>query len=343
VLYAVGHAFVLGYGGYLVFRDAGQYRPDAFTVGGVTAMLVYLGQLWEPIRRMTGFTADVQTNAAACARVFTVLDLEPTVADAPGARPLSLQPRTLNLDDVAFAYHDEDGAARPVFRGVRAEIAPGRMVAFVGPSGSGKSTLLNLLPRFYDPTAGRLCLDGHDLRTIRLADVRAHVALVPQDSPVIAGTIAENIAFGRADATAEQIRRAAALAGADRFIEELEHAYDTPITEGGQNLSGGQRQRLAIARAILTDAPILVLDEPTSGLDPHHEHLVLQTLHQLKRQRTIILVTHTLNAVTECDQIFVLKDGVIAESGTHDELLANNGPYADLARAGRSEGNVVSL
>jgi subfamily B ATP-binding cassette protein MsbA len=255
------------------------------------------------------------------------MDLVPTVRDTPGARPLPVRPRTLQLHRVRFAYAD---AEPPVLRGIDATILPGEMVAFVGPSGTGKSTLLNLLPRFYDPTGGSIALDGHDLRSIRLADVRAHIALVPQDSPVIAGTVAENIAFGRPDATPEQIRRAAQLAGAAEFIEELPHEYDTVITEAGQNLSGGQRQRLAIARALLTEAPILVLDEPTSGLDAHHEHLVLQTLHRLKGDRTIVLVTHAISAVTKCDQIFVLKDGVVAESGTHAELLSQDGPYAEM-------------
>jgi len=329
VTYALGYAFILGYGGYLVYRDRTIFGPGAFTVGTLGAMLYYLTQLWEPIRRMTGFTADVQTNAAASARVFAVLDLAPTVADDPAARPLPMKPRTLQLHRVRFAYGEDE---QPVLRGVDATIMPGEMVAFVGPSGTGKSTLLNLLPRFYDPTGGSIALDGHDLRSIRLSDVRRHIALVPQDSPVVAGTIAENIAFGRPDATDEQIHRAAEMAGAATFIDELPLEYDTQVTEAGQNLSGGQRQRLAIARALLTEAPILVLDEPTSGLDAHHEHLVLQTLHRLKGQRTIILVTHALSAVTRCDQIFVLKDGVVAESGTHAELLSNDGgPYAAMS------------
>lgn len=303
ILYAVGHSFVLGYGGWLVFSG----RPDAsgqvMTVGGVTAMLVYLGQLWEPVRRMAGFTAEVQNNVAACARVFTVLDLAPTVVDPPAAQTLSIQPRVLELSGVRFDYGD----GRPVLRGVDARIEPGEMVSFVGPSGSGKSTLLNLLPRFYDPTGGQITLDGHDLRTLRLADVRGHVALVPQESPVIAGTIADNIAFGRPQATSDQIHAAAEMSGASGFIEELPFGYETVVTEAGQNLSGGQRQRLAIARALLTESPILVLDEPTSGLDAHHERLVLDTLHRLKRQRTIVLVTHNRSAAAECDRVFILQ------------------------------------
>lgn len=332
MIYALGHAFVLAYGGYLVWRgqglaQGGEAQATAFTVGGITAMLVYLGQLWEPVRRMAGFTADTQNNIAACARVFQVLDLAPTVADAPGAQALAVRPRTLELRGVEFAYC----ADCPVLCGIDATIAPGRMVAFVGPSGSGKSTLLNLLPRFYDPTAGALMLDGADLRQVRLSDVRAHIALVPQDNPVIAGSIAENIAFGRPAASEEQIRQAAELAGAARFIEQLPQGYATEVSESGQNLSGGQRQRLAIARALLTEAPILVLDEPTSGLDARHERLILDTLHRLKGQRTIILVTHNLAAVRECDGIFVLHAGCVAERGTHEQLLVRNGLYAAMA------------
>jgi subfamily B ATP-binding cassette protein MsbA len=334
MIYALGHAFVLGYGGYLVYRGhAPNYHGEvlhhtaSFTVGGITAMLVYLGQLWEPVRRMAGFTADAQNNVAACARVFQVLDLMPTVADGPDAQELPVQPRVLELRDVEFAYVQD----RPVLCGIDAKILPGQMVAFVGPSGTGKSTLLNLLPRFYDPTSGSLRLDGQDLRKIRLKDVRGHIALVPQDSPVIAGTVAENIAYGRADASEEQIRKAAELAGAARFIEQLPDGYDTQITEAGQNLSGGQRQRLAIARALLTEAPILVLDEPTSGLDSRHERLVLDTLYRLKGDRTIILVTHNLRAVTPCDCIFVLDAGCVAEVGSHEQLIARRGIYAAMA------------
>ncbi|HEX8911202.1 MAG TPA: ABC transporter ATP-binding protein, partial [Humisphaera sp.] len=282
----------------------------------------------------------VQNNVAACQRVFAVLDLTPTVADPPNAEQLPVRPRALELDSVEFHYAGEDGdAPRPVLRGVTARIEPGEMVAFVGPSGTGKSTLLNLLPRFYDPTGGSLALDGHDLRGLRLADVRGHVALVPQDSPVIAGTVADNVAFGRPGASEAEVRRAAELAGAHAFIEELPHGYDTPVTEAGQNLSGGQRQRLAIARALLTDAPILVLDEPTSGLDRHHERLVLDTLHRLKGSRTIVLVTHNLSAVTGCDRIYVMAAGRVAEQGTHEELLGRRGAYAQLhADPGAAQG-----
>jgi subfamily B ATP-binding cassette protein MsbA len=251
------------------------------------------------------------------------MDEPPAIADAPDARSLPIHPRTLTLADVSFEYN----AGQPVLRNITASIEPGQMVAFLGPSGTGKSTLLNLLPRFYDPTEGSVLLDGVDLRTLKLADVRKHMALVTQGSPLFPGTIAENIAYGRPDATFHEIREAAVESGAAEFIETLPEQYDTLIAEGGQNLSGGQRQRLAIARAIVTKAPILILDEPTNALDLKHEQWVIETLQRLRRSRTIILVTHRLETAVDCDRIFVMQEGEIVEDGTHTELLARQGLY----------------
>ncbi|HEX5245129.1 MAG TPA: ABC transporter ATP-binding protein, partial [Tepidisphaeraceae bacterium] len=259
--------------------------------------------------------------------VFNVLDLEPAVTDDPNAQPLKAEPSVLTLNDVHFDYH----ASRPVLSGINGRIERGEMVGFVGASGAGKSTLLSLLPRFYDPTQGSISLDGQDLRALRLSDVRRQIALVPQDSPVIAGTIAENIAFGRPGASFAEIRHAAELAGAAEFIDELPDGFQTIVREGGQNLSGGQRQRLAIARVLLTGAPILVFDEPTSGLDRSHELKILSTLERLKENHAIILVTHSLTAAERCDRIFFLQSGRVAEQGTHMELLERGGAYAALA------------
>lgn len=333
-IFAMGFAFVLGYGGYLVCKTPTNQGPslggapvESFTVGGILAMTWYLSQLWEPLRRITGFTADVQRDGASCARVFDVLALPRGPVDEGPVVPLKVLPRTLELEDVRFEYVK----GQPVLRGINARIDPGSMIAFVGSSGAGKSTLLSLLPRFYDPAGGHVRLDGYDLRELRLADVRRHIALVPQDSPVVVGTIEENIAFGNPDATATRVREAARLSGAAEFIDRLPLGYRTMLTESGQNLSGGQRQRLAIARALLTDAPILVLDEPTSGLDRRQEQWFVRTLKRLKGRRTIILVTHNLSTAQDCDHIFFLHEGKIAEQGTHQELLEAGGLYAAMA------------
>lgn len=324
VVFALGSGVILGYGGYLVYRD--QFlRPvqGGVTIGDLLVFMAYLGQFWDPIGWVLGFTTKIQTFVASCDRVFTVIDEPPAIKDEPDARSLPVHPRTLALADVSFEYN----SGQPVLRNISASIEPGQMVAFLGPSGTGKSTLLNLLPRFYDPTSGSVLLDGFDLRTLKIADVRKHMALVSQGSPLFPGTIAENIAYGRPDALLSDIREAAAESGAAEFIETLPEQYDTSIAEGGQNLSGGQRQRLAIARAIVTKAPILILDEPTNALDLKHEQWVLETLQRLRRNRTIILVTHRLETAVDCDLIFVMQSGEIFESGTHAELLTKQGLY----------------
>jgi subfamily B ATP-binding cassette protein MsbA len=332
-VFSIGRALVIGVGGYFVYRDFVAGVPNGFTMGAVLAFLIYYERLWDPINRLTGFPAAIAVNAAACDRVFQVLDRDPDVQDAPDAAPLPVRPRTLRLEAVSFAYD----SGRPVLSGIDATIRPGEMVAFVGPSGAGKSTLLNLLPRFYDATAGAITLDGHDLRALKVDDVRRHVTLVPQDSALLPTTVSENISYGREAATQAQVREAARLAGAAEFIEQMPEGYETPISESAQNLSGGQRQRLAIARALLSEAPLLVLDEPTSALDPHNEQHVLQTLRSLKGRRTLVLVTHRIESAADCDRIYVLCGGRIVEQGSHASLMAAGGAYARMARGQRPE------
>jgi ATP-binding cassette subfamily B protein len=322
LLFGVGGAVIFGYGGYLV-------HLGRLSVGDLLVFTGYLGMIWGPLCQLTGFAASVQTGVAGAERVFEVLDRDADIADRPGALPLPRQPRTLELDGVAFAYPAAD---RPVLRDVSVRIAAGQMVAFVGSSGVGKSTLLNLIPRFYDPTAGAMMLDGIDARDVALKDLRRHVALVLQEGVILPTTVAENIAYGRPGATREQVAAAAEMAGAAGFIDRLPDGYDTEVAEGGANLSGGQRQRIGIARALLTEAPIIVLDEPTSALDPLGERLVTETLASLKGKRTIVIVSHRLSTVTGCDQIFVMRDGRVVERGTHDQLVGRRQDYYEMAR-----------
>ncbi len=334
VILALSGGIIFGYGGYLVYRDQFLSPVETgMTVGTLLIFMDYTRKLWDPLKFLTEFVAKVQFHVAASERVFAILDTPSAIVDSPAARPLPLMPRILELDDVAFRY----GPTRPAtLGGVSARILPGELVAFVGPSGTGKSTLLSLMMRFYDPTGGALRLDGVDYREIRIADLRRHLALVGQDSAVLPATVAQNIAYGRPDASVAEIAEAAEMAGAAGFISALPDGFDTLLAEGGQNLSGGQRQRLAIARALLTKAPFLILDEPTSSLDAAHAEHLVRTLRGLRGNRTIILVTHRLEAVVDCDTIFVMDAGLIVEAGPHGELLAKGGRYADMWRRAES-------
>ena len=329
VIFGIGGSIVFGYGGYLVHRDQFVlHNPGGMTVGDLMLFMTYLGMLYDPMCKLSGAGASMLHGVAGAQRVFEVLDQHAAITDRPDAISLAQQPRALTLENTVFEY----APGRQVLRGVSARIEPGEMVAFVGSSGVGKSTLLNLLPRFYDPADGALRLDDHDIRDVKLSDLRKHVALVLQESVILPTTIAENIAYGRPQATLAEIKQAAELAGANGFIEEMPDGYATKILEGGQNLSGGQRQRIAIARALLTEAPIIVLDEPTSALDPHHEQLITNTLDALKGMRTIVIVSHRLSTVVNCDQIFVMHEGKIVERGTHEQLVRQNGMYHNMAR-----------
>ena len=269
--------------------------------------------------------------AAGAARCFEVLDREDDVPDAPNARPIEKARGDIEFRDVSFGYSKD----RRILNDVNLSIAAGESVAFVGGTGAGKSTLLSLVPRFYDPSSGAVLLDGHNLRDLTKKSLRLQIGMVLQDTILFSTTIKENIAYGRPGATDEQIIEAARRAQAYDFIMKMPEGFASPVGERGSHLSVGQRQRIGIARAFLKDAPILLLDEPTSALDPGTEHAIMETIAELMRGRTTLIITHRLATVHSLGRIVVLEHGTIAEQGTGDELLAKGGAYAKLYQAGQ--------
>nr|WP_283776330.1 ABC transporter transmembrane domain-containing protein [Stappia sp. WLB 29] len=304
--------------GRITAGELGQFLLYSIFAAGA---LGELSQVW----------GEISLAAGAAERLSELLKIEPEIA-AP-AKPVKLPPRlsgAVGLDGVSFAYGA--GGGLPVLADVSLDVAPGETVAIVGPSGAGKSTLFHLLMRFYDPTSGSVRVDGVDLRDCDPLDLRRQIALVPQDTTVFAASIADNIAFGRPEATRAEIEAAARSAFADEFIRALPEGYDTAVGERGITLSGGQRQRIAIARAILKDAPILLLDEATSALDAESETLVQTALEGLMQGRTTLVIAHRLATVLKSDRIIVMEGGRIVESGRHADLVARGGLYAKLAK-----------
>jgi ATP-binding cassette subfamily B protein len=311
-------AIVAGVGGWMAVRGLA-------TVGQIAGFITYTRQFGRPLNEIANLYNQIQAAVAGAERVFAIIDEEPEV-DAPGAQPLARIAGEVVFDQVCFAYD----AGVPVLRDVSLRAEPGQLVALVGPTGAGKTTIVNLLTRFYELDGGRISIDGRDIRRIKKEDLRRRLGIVLQDTFLFAGTVRENIRYGRLDATDAEVVAAATLANADQFIHRLPRDYDTPLAERAGNLSQGQRQLLAIARAILADPGILILDEATSSVDTRTERQIQEGMRRLMVGRTSFVIAHRLSTIRDADQILVIDRGAIVDRGTHEELLDRGGAYARL-------------
>ena len=316
---AIAVTAIIWYGGWSVI-------DGELTAGELIAFLIYAINLANPVRRLSALYGDIQRSMAAGERVFALLDETPDIREKADAIALPVLRGDVVFDAVHFQYEP----SKEVLSGISFHAEPGQKIALVGPSGSGKSTIANLIPRFYDVTAGAIKIDGHDVRDVTLASLREQIGIVPQDTALFNTTIEENIRYGRLDATDEEVAAAVRAANAEEFVRQLPQGLQTPIGDRGLVLSGGQRQRIAIARALLKDPRILILDEATSALDTESEQLVQAALERLMIGRTAFIIAHRLTTIQDADHILVIDRGRIVESGTHQSLLALHGMYYNL-------------
>jgi subfamily B ATP-binding cassette protein MsbA len=312
----------------VLWRGAALILAGSMTIGELTVYLAYLAKFFKPVKDLATTTNAIAQAAVGTERIRSILDTDSIIPDDPDG----LEPKTLTgeieFNHIAFGY---DPAA-PILKDIHFKIKPGQFVGIVGPTGSGKSTVVSLIPRFYDVQSGTVHIDGHNVRDYKLKSLRDQIGYVLQDTILFRGTIFENIVFGRPDATKDEVVEAAKLANAHEFISGMPLGYDTLVGDRGSTLSGGQRQRIGIARVIVRNSPILLLDEPTAALDSESEKLVIDALERLMKGKTVIAIAHRLSTIRDANQIVVISGGVVAENGTHDELMARNGIYAELHR-----------
>jgi ATP-binding cassette subfamily B protein len=316
---AVGNALVLGFGSYQALR--GRITP-----GDLLVVLSYVSAVYKPLEQISYTLGSLQDNLVGLRMGFHVLDTKPLIQEAPGAEVLDRVEGRITFENVSFNYPTRV----ETLKGISFEAAPGQVIAVVGPTGAGKTTLASLIPRFYDPVHGRILIDGRDIRALTLKSLRDHISIVPQEPLLFTGSIADNIRYGRLDASMADIIAAATAANAHDFIARLTDGYDTQIGERGVRLSGGERQRLCIARAFLKDASILILDEPTASIDSRTEAVILDALDRLMVGRTTVMIAHRLSTVRHADLILAIDRGEVVEAGSHDELLRRDGLYAQL-------------
>jgi ABC-type multidrug transport system fused ATPase/permease subunit len=316
---ALGTALVLGVGGYFTLQGR-------LTVGDLLVVMSYIAMVYKPLEQITKSMSAIQEKVVGLSIACRLLDHEPEIRDVPGARAIDTAKGGIAFEDVSFSYRGREGTLRHI----SFDAPPGTVVAVVGPTGAGKTTLVSLIPRFYEPTSGRILLDGSDIRTVSLVSLRQQISIVLQEPLLFAGSIADNIRYGRLEATMDEVVEAAQAANAHAFVEALPNGYDTTLGERGVQISGGERQRISIARAFLRNAPVLILDEPTSAIDSKTERVILDALDRLMVGRTTFVVAHRLSTIRRADRILVLRAGELVESGSHEELLALNGLYRQL-------------